>query len=344
MRLSIIGCPPCGSWWSPTSPPIRPARREASSSATRSRRLRRAGVEVELLSFPRGRWNYPRAVPRIRRLLRRERFDLVHAHYGLAGWCASLAGARPLIVTFHGTDVRHPTVGRLSRRLARRLDLVAGASRALFAPEAERPGLPRRPGATAVLPCGADLDRFRPSPRAEARQRLGLDPEGRYLLFPAATFRPEKRHDRAVEVGAPGGRGAVDGRRDRGRADARLGQRRQRRAGHLGERGVRAGRRGGAGLRRAGALDPGRRRPGALRGIEGCLAEPFDPRPLGGARPRPSRLARSARRRAPAGPLVLGRADGRASPGRLSRGPRLRRRASRRSPMPTGQCRRWRSM
>ena len=73
--------------------------------------LRRAGVEVELLSFPRGRWNYPRAVPQIRRLLRRERFDLVHAHYGLAGWCASLAGARPLIVTFHGTDVRHPTVG-----------------------------------------------------------------------------------------------------------------------------------------------------------------------------------------------------------------------------------------
>ncbi|TMK68742.1 MAG: glycosyltransferase family 4 protein [Actinobacteria bacterium] len=163
--------------------------------------LRRAGIEVELLSFPGGRWNYPRAVPQIRRLLRGERFDLVHAHYGLAGWCASLAGARPLIVTFHGTDVRHPTVGRLSRRLVPRLDLVAGASRALFASESGRPGLPKRPGATAVLPCGADLDRFRPSPRAEARERLGLDPEGRYLLFPAATPRPEKRYDRAAEVG-----------------------------------------------------------------------------------------------------------------------------------------------
>jgi teichuronic acid biosynthesis glycosyltransferase TuaC len=163
--------------------------------------LRRAGVDVELLSFPRGRWNYPRAVPQIRRLLRGEPFDLVHAHYGLAGWCASLAGARPLIVTFHGTDVRHPTVGRLSRRLVPRLDLVAGASRALFASESGRPGLPKRPGATAVLPCGADLDRFRPLPRAEARERLGLNPGGRYLLFPAATSRPEKRYDRAAEVG-----------------------------------------------------------------------------------------------------------------------------------------------
>jgi glycosyltransferase involved in cell wall biosynthesis len=162
--------------------------------------LRRAGVEAELLSFPPGRWNYPRAVPRIRRLLRKERFDLVHAHYGLAGWCASLAGAEPLLVTFHGTDVRHRLVGPMSRRLTRRLDLVAGASRALFGAESGRPGLPKRSGSSAVLPCGADLERFRPAPKAEARSRLGLDPAGRYLLFPAASDRPGKRHDRAAEV------------------------------------------------------------------------------------------------------------------------------------------------
>ena len=173
--------------------------------------LRRAGVEVELYSFPRGRWNYAPAVSRIRRLLRQERFDLVHAHYGLAGWCARLARARPLIVTFHGTDVRHPIVGRLSRRLVRRLDLVAGASRALFAPEAERPGLPRRPGASAVLPCGADLDRFRPIPRGEARAALGLDPNGRYLLFPANPRRPEKRFDLASELAAASGAELLSG-------------------------------------------------------------------------------------------------------------------------------------
>jgi glycosyltransferase involved in cell wall biosynthesis len=162
--------------------------------------LRRSGVEAELLSFPPGRWNYPRAVPRIRRLLRSEPFDLVHAHYGLAGWCASLAGASPLIVTFHGTDVRHPVVGPMSRRLTRRIDLVAGASRALFAAESGRAGLPKRAGSAAVLPCGADLERFRPASKGEARHRLGLDPAGRYLLFPAAPDRPGKRHDLAAEV------------------------------------------------------------------------------------------------------------------------------------------------
>jgi glycosyltransferase involved in cell wall biosynthesis len=161
--------------------------------------IRRRGVAVELFSFPRGRGNYAPATRRLRALLRRERFDLVHAHYGLAGWCARLAGARPLVVSFHGTDVRHQLVGALSRRLAWRVDLVAAVSRALFAPEDGRPGLPPVPG-SAVIPCGPDLARFRPLPRAEARRALGLEPGGRYLLFPADPGRPEKRADRAREI------------------------------------------------------------------------------------------------------------------------------------------------
>jgi glycosyltransferase involved in cell wall biosynthesis len=163
--------------------------------------VRRRGIDVDVFSFPPGRYEYLPATRRLRALLRREPFDLVHAHYGLAGWCALLAGARPLIVTFHGTDVRHGIVGPLSRRLAWRIDLVAAVSRALFAPEDGRPGLPPVPG-SAVLPCGPDLSRFSPSPRAEARSSLGLDPDGRYLLFPATPNRPEKRHDRAAELAA----------------------------------------------------------------------------------------------------------------------------------------------
>jgi glycosyltransferase involved in cell wall biosynthesis len=161
--------------------------------------IRERGVEVEVFSFPPGKRHYVPATRRLRRLLRQRRFDLVHAHYGLAGWCARLAGARPLVVSFHGTDVRHGVVGPLSRRLAGRVDLVAGVSRALFSPEDGRPGLPPVPGA-AVLPCGPDLGRFRPLPRNETRRALGLDPDGRYLFFPANPARPEKRHDRAAEL------------------------------------------------------------------------------------------------------------------------------------------------
>ena len=162
--------------------------------------LRAAGLEVELLEFPRGVSQYRAAVRRIRRTVRGDRFDLVHAHYGLTGWCAALAGAKPLAVTFHGTDVRHPVVGRLSGALARRADLVGVVSRDLFADRGRRRGIRRAPGRTAILPAGADLARFAPLEQAEARRRLGLDPEARLLLFPADPARPEKRFDRASEV------------------------------------------------------------------------------------------------------------------------------------------------
>ncbi|HET7418548.1 MAG TPA: glycosyltransferase [Solirubrobacterales bacterium] len=162
---------------------------------------RKRGIEVDLFVFPRGRSEYLPATRRLRALLRQQRFDLVHAHYGLAGWVARLAGAKPLIVTFHGTDVRHHAVGHLSRRLAWRVDLVAGVSRALFEEEEGRPGLPAVPG-SAVLPCGPDLARFKPIQRAEARRALGLDPDAPFLFFPANPARPEKRHDRAAELAA----------------------------------------------------------------------------------------------------------------------------------------------
>jgi glycosyltransferase involved in cell wall biosynthesis len=162
---------------------------------------RKRGIEVDLFAFPPGRGEYLPATRRLRALLRRQRFDLVHAHYGLAGWVARLAGARPLLVTFHGTDVRHHLVGHLSRRLAWRADLVAGVSRALFEPEDGRPGLPDVPGA-AVLPCGPDLSRFGAQPRQEARRALGLDPEAPFLFFPANPARPEKRSDRAAALAA----------------------------------------------------------------------------------------------------------------------------------------------
>jgi glycosyltransferase involved in cell wall biosynthesis len=159
--------------------------------------LRALGAEVELFTFEPGGANYVKAARELRRRHRGGRFDIVHAHHGLGGWTARALGRGPLVVTFHGTDLEHRTVGPLSRLLAKRADLPATVSATLARLRLPEAGHARR---VAVLPCGIDLDRFRPIDRTDARSRLGLDPAGRYLLFPASAGRPEKRHDLAAAL------------------------------------------------------------------------------------------------------------------------------------------------
>ncbi len=239
--------------------------------------LRELGVEVETFGFPSGSRHYVPATVAIRRLLRRESFDLVHAHYGLAGWCAKLAGARPLVVTFHGTDVRHPVTGRLSRRLVRRIELAGLASRALLFPETGKPGLPAPEGARAVLPCGADLELFRPLPRAESRRRLGLRDDGRYLFFPSAPGRAVKRYDRAAEVARIAGAELFDaGEVERSAMPDWI---------NAANAVITPSENEGFGLGPIEALacdvavlsTPVGIAPAVLRGVDGCLAAPFDP-------------------------------------------------------------------
>jgi len=151
-------------------------------------------LDVELFAFRPGGRAYLDAARALRRRYRGRRFDVVHAHFGLSAWPALAVRATARIVTLHGTDLQHPRSGRVTRAALRFVTLPAAVSASLarLVPDArgDRP--------VAVLPCGVDLARFRPLPRAQARARLGLHPDEPCLLFPADPARPEKRHDRAL--------------------------------------------------------------------------------------------------------------------------------------------------
>jgi teichuronic acid biosynthesis glycosyltransferase TuaC len=158
---------------------------------------RRGDVEVELFAFPPGLSAYPRAARELRRRYgRRERFDVVHAHFGLTAWPAVAARLGPVVVTLHGNDLFHPRSNRLTRAILPFTALPAAVSRE-FSANLPGAGTSRR---IAVLPVGIDLQRFRPIDRREARERLGLDPDGPYLLFPHDPSRPLKRFDHAREA------------------------------------------------------------------------------------------------------------------------------------------------
>jgi teichuronic acid biosynthesis glycosyltransferase TuaC len=152
------------------------------------------GVDIEVFAFSPGA--YRSAARELRRRHRRGEFDIVHAHFGLTAWPALALRGAAHAVTLHGTDVRHQRSKRITRAALPFLDLVAAVSPEL-AREVPGAGGRRR---VAVLPCGVDLDRFAPIPRAEARERLGLPPDESLVLFPADPARPSKRFDRAGEV------------------------------------------------------------------------------------------------------------------------------------------------
>lgn len=155
------------------------------------------GVDVDVFSFePGGVAAYARGAAELRRRHRGDRYDVVHAHFGLTAWPAFVARGQVRAVTLHGTDLAHPRSRAITIAALPFLDLVAAVSESLAAEIPERAVR----GRTALLPAGVDVDRFRPIPRARARAALGLPPDGRYLLFAADPARPEKRYDRALAV------------------------------------------------------------------------------------------------------------------------------------------------
>lgn len=162
------------------------------------------GLQVELHEFPPGARALARAVPELHQRYdgtrpwtpRAEPFDVVHAHFGLTAWPALTVSARVRALTVHGTDVRHPRTRLLTATVTPLMDVIAAVSAELAA---ELPGRAARRRAQ-ILPCGVDVERFQPLARTQARVELGLDPARPYLLFPADPARPEKRHDRALEL------------------------------------------------------------------------------------------------------------------------------------------------
>lgn len=186
MRALIV----TNMWPSPATPALGSFVRDQVDAL---RRIGGAGLELQVFDFPPG--GYLRAARDLRRMPRSQPFDVVHAHFGLTAWPALAAPARQRAVTLHGTDLRHPRSRLITRLVLPRIDLVATASADLA-----RELSPAQRERAQVLPCGVATDRFRPLDRAQSRSELGLDPAGRYLLFPADPARPGKRHDRAQAV------------------------------------------------------------------------------------------------------------------------------------------------
>ena len=159
------------------------------------RSLRSLGVEIEVLFIngPRAKINYLWGILRFLWHISRHgrRYDLIHAHYVFCGLVARMQARLPIVLTHHGIEVIWGWQGVLSRRVSRWVDHIIVTSQAV----ARSLGI-RDPD---VIPCGVDLDLFKPIPQGEARHKLGLPLEQRIVLY-AGRKGPEKRLDLIEEA------------------------------------------------------------------------------------------------------------------------------------------------
>lgn len=159
--------------------------------------LEKEGIEMRL--FPvvgHGVWGYLKAVFALRKVLKEERPDIIHAHYSTCGFVATLATLcmrkRPKIVvsilgSFPTRDgkwrrvrwaIQHLWDGALtkSERTRKQLDLE----------------LP-------VIPNGVNLDIFHPIDQSEARKTVGFENGTKYIIWCSNPERKEKNWPLAVE-------------------------------------------------------------------------------------------------------------------------------------------------
>jgi glycosyltransferase involved in cell wall biosynthesis len=131
-------------------------------------------------------------------------FDLIDAHYyypdGVAAAIVARALGKPFIVTARGTDLNlvpeYPLPRRRILATAAAAQASIGVCKALMDRLAE---LGADPAKLHVLRNGVDLERFVPEPRVAARERLALEPEGRWLLSVGHLIE-RKGHHIAIEA------------------------------------------------------------------------------------------------------------------------------------------------
>jgi D-inositol-3-phosphate glycosyltransferase len=137
-------------------------------------------------------------------------YDLVHSHYWLSGLVGAVVQRRwncPHITMFHtlGMIKNRTTAGESepNRRIDAEREIV-DAVNAIVAPvDAERQNLLDHYGALPekirVIPCGVNMDRFKPMDREHARTALNIEPASRVILF-VGRFAPVKGLDHLLEA------------------------------------------------------------------------------------------------------------------------------------------------
>lgn len=152
--------------------------------------LRKSGIEVNIFGIKgKGIISYFKAIFKLKIALNKQEYNIFHAHYGLSAIVATLAGAKPLVVSLMGSDVKN---GGWQKWLIKKF--VKRKWRATITKSNE---LAEIVGSKycEVIPNGVDLSLFIPMDKKECRTKLNKKQHFKYVLFAANPSRPEKNFE-----------------------------------------------------------------------------------------------------------------------------------------------------
>jgi teichuronic acid biosynthesis glycosyltransferase TuaC len=168
--------------------------------------LRSIGLDVRVLFVDRrrdGPMAYHRLNSEVPRAVAEFEPDAIHVMYGgvMADQIARRHHFRPVVVTFHGSDLLGENLSGWARKIISRYGVYCSRSAARAAEGVvvvARHLAGALPGAAMaqkirVIPCGIDLERFKPMDPLACKRRLGWDPGAFHVLFASSNGDPVKR-------------------------------------------------------------------------------------------------------------------------------------------------------
>lgn len=159
------------------------------------RSLENEGLHIDLFAVQgKGAFNYFKSILRLRKVLMKKQYCVVHAHYSFSTWVALLAGSKNVVCSLMGSDVKSNRFLKFLIRYflipfckvvivkSNEMKMNLGYSKAL------------------VIPNGVNDELFFPIDKLTAQNALNWDSRKLNILFPSDPLRKEKNYALLMEA------------------------------------------------------------------------------------------------------------------------------------------------